>query len=52
METEITITLNNCELADIETKETKDNVFVLLVFDKVSKELDVPEFVNRGRHGA
>ena len=52
MESETIIKINNCVLVSSEVKETKDKVFVLLTFDKVSTELDIPEFVNRGRHGA
>lgn len=52
METETIVKINNCVLVSSEVKETKDKVFVLLTYDKVRKELNVPEFVNRGRYGA
>ena len=52
MESETIVTINNCVLVSSEVKETKDKMFVLLTFDKVTRELDVPEFVSRGRNGA
>ena len=52
MESETIVTVNNCVLVSSKVKETKDKVFVLLTYDKVRKELNVPEFVNRGRYGA
>lgn len=52
MESETIVKINNCVLREGKIKETKDKVFILLSFDKKPKELDVPEFVNRGRNGA
>lgn len=52
MESETIVTIKNCVLKESEIKETKDKVFVLLTYDKVRKELDVPDFINRGRYGA
>ena len=52
MESETIVTVNNCVLVSSEVKETKDKMFVLLTFDKVKRELDVPDFINRGRNGA
>jgi hypothetical protein len=52
MESETIVTVNNCVLVNSKIKESKDKVFVFLTFDKVKRELDVPEFVNRGRNGA
>ncbi len=52
MKSETIVTINNCVLASSKVRETKDKVFVLLTYDKVRKELNVPEFVNRGRYGA
>lgn len=52
METETIVKINNCVLVSSEVKETKDKVFVLLTYDKVRKELDVPDFINRGHYGA
>ena len=52
MESETIVTINNCVLVSSEVKETKDKVFVLLTYDKKPKELDVPDFINRGRNGA
>ena len=52
MESETIVTINNCVLVSSEVKETKDKMFVLLTFDKVKRELDVPDFINRGRNGA
>lgn len=52
MKSETIVTINNCVLVSSKVKETKDKVFVLLTYDKVRKELNVPEFVNRGRNGA
>jgi hypothetical protein len=52
MESETIVTIKNCVLKESEIKETKDKVFVLLTFDKKPKELDVPDFINRGCYGA
>ena len=52
MESETIVKINNCVLRESVIKETKDKVFVLLTFDKKPKELDVPDFINRGRNGA
>ena len=52
MKSETIVTLNNCVLVSSKVKETKDKVFVLLTFDKKPKELDIPDFINRGRYGA
>ena len=52
MESETIVKINNCVLVSSKVKETKDKVFVLLTFDKKPKELDIPDFINRGRYGA
>lgn len=52
MKSETIVTVNNCVLVSSKVKETKDKVFVLLTYDKKPKELDIPDFINRGRHGA
>ena len=52
MKSETIVTINNCVLASSKVRETKDKVFVLLTYDKKPKELDVPDFINRGRNGA
>lgn len=49
MKSKTTLRIKDCKLVKHKVIESKDKVFVLLIYDRISKELDVPEFVNRGR---
>ena len=49
MKTKTTLRIKDCKLVKHKVIESKDKVFVLLIYDRVSKELDIPEFVNGGR---
>ena len=49
MKNKTTLRMKECKLVKHKVIESKDKVFVLLIYDRVSKELDIPEFVNGGR---